>query len=244
MAFCQFCGKEVKEGEVCGCKIEREVMVEDKQEVPASAITETHSEPAFSEYGSEGGAVIEKPKDTKVIVAFAAAAAVIVIAAIIILIAAAGGGYKKPVKDFVKAFNECDGKLLTDTIATEKMIKYLDKEADMDYDDMCDEMEGMIDEILEEWEEDYGDDLRLSVKFEDKDELDKDDIEELEDYYKEQHNIKVKIEKAYELECVMTLVGEDDDDDEDVNMIVIKVRDEGWKLFIGSLNEIVYDTVL
>ena len=92
MAFCQFCGKEVKEGEVCGCKIEREVMVEDKQEVPASAITETHSEPAFSEYGSEGGAVIEKPKDTKVIVAFAAAAAVIVIAAIIILIVAAGGG--------------------------------------------------------------------------------------------------------------------------------------------------------
>lgn len=239
MAFCQFCGKEVKEGEVCGCRIGLDVMPAHNQENSAPAVTETPVEPAvpaFSAYESGDGAIAKKPKGIKLIIAFAAA----VFLAIIIVPAIVGGSaYKMPVKNFVRAFNEGDGKLLTDTIATEKMIAYLEKEADMDYDDMCDEMEGMIDEILKSWEEDYGDDLRLSVKFEDKDELDKDDIDELEEYYKEQENIKVKIEEAYELECVMTLVGEDDDDDEDVNMIVIKVRDEGWKLFIGSLNDIV-----
>ena len=251
MAFCQFCGKEVNEGEACGCAVEREVMGEPDQEVPAPEVTETPvqtqktpvevsepapaAEPVFTAYEpdeTDDGAIVEKPKDTKVIIAFAAAAAVIVIAAIIILIVAAGGGYKKPVTDMVKAFNEGDGKILTDVIATEKMLKYFEKEDDMDYDDVCDQMEDMIDEVIEEWEEEYGDDPKISVKFGDKDKLDEDDIDEIEDIYKEEAEVKVKIEKAYELECEITIAGEDDDDEDDYDIVVFKVKDEGWKLYI------------
>lgn len=211
--FCQFCGKEVAEGEACGCAKEREIM--------------------------DGEAVAEKKNGGSaafIIAAVIALAAVVTL--LVLLVVSAGGGYKKPVEQFVKAVNECDGEILVEAVCTEKMLRYYDKKKDWEYDDVCDEFEDMIDDAIDDWEDDFGDDIVLSVEFGDKYELDEDEIEELEDGYKN-NGYRVKIDKAYELECNLVIVGEDDEDDEDYDITVIKVEDEGWKLYMGSLYDMI-----
>ncbi len=212
--FCQFCGKDIAEGEVCGCEKEREVLNES----------------------TENAEITEKKKPDTMLIA-AAVAFVAVIVLVVILIASIGGGYKKPVKDFVKALNKCDGTLMVDTVFTDKMIRYMEKEENMDYDDLCDEFDDLLDNMMDELEDEYGDDVKITLKIEDKDKLDEDDIEEIEDYYKEE-DIRITIKKAYELECNLAVEGEDDDDDEDFDIIVIKVKDEGWKLCLSSMEDI------
>ncbi len=211
--FCQFCGKEIVEGETCGCAKEREAM--------------------------SGEVVAEKKKGG--LAAFIIAAVIsftAVVTLIVLLVMSAGGGYRKPVEQFVKAVNECDGEILAEATCTKKMLRYYDKKKNWEYEDVCDEFEDLIDETIEDWEDDYGDDVVLSVEFGDKYELDEDEIEEIEDEYKD-NGYRVKIDKAYELECNLAIVGEDDEDDEDYDFIVIKVEDEGWKLYMGSLYDVV-----
>ncbi|MBQ8786677.1 MAG: hypothetical protein IJZ61_03480 [Oscillospiraceae bacterium] len=222
MAFCQFCGKEVAEGEACGCASEREVMESEKV---AEAKT---SEAAES-----------KPVNSKaVIIAAAIAAAAIFITLIVLLIVSIGsGGYKKPVEQLVKAVNKGSGEILVEATCTDKMLRYFDKEEDMEYEDVCDEFDDMIDDFVDELEDEYGDNIKLSVKFEDKYELDEDEIEEIEDQYKRM-GYRTKIDKAYELECTFTIKGEDDDDEDDADIIVIKVKGEGWKLYVNSVDNI------
>lgn len=220
MAFCQFCGKEVAEGEACGCEKEREIMSGE-----AAAENSVNAEE-------------KKPANSKiVIIAAAIAAAAIFITLVVLLIVSIGsGGYKKPVEQFVKSINKGNGEILVEATCTEKMLRHFDKEEDMEYEDVCDEFEDMIDDVVDEWEDDYGDDIKLSVKIEDKYELDEDEIEEIEDEYKKM-GYRTKIDKAYELECTFTIKGEDDDDEDDADLIVIKVEGEGWKLYVGSLND-------
>ncbi|MBQ7981371.1 MAG: hypothetical protein IJ305_07180 [Oscillospiraceae bacterium] len=209
--FCQFCGKEIAEGEVCGCANEREVL----------------NEVAENKNNGSG---------TFITVALIALGTVITL--IVLLIVSVGGNYKKPVNQLVKAFNECDGEVLVEATCTKKMLRYYDKKKNWEYEDVCDEFEDMIDDAIDDWEDDFGDDVVLSVEFGDKYELDEDEIEEIEDDYKN-NGYRVKIDKAYELECNIAFVGEDDKDDEDYDLIVIKVEGEGWKLHMGSLYEVV-----
>lgn len=227
MAFCQFCGKEVAEGEACGCEKEREIMGGEAAEAE-TAVKNNTPEAAES-----------KPVNSKiVIIAAAIAAAAIFITLVVLLIVSIGsGGYKKPVEQLVKSINKGDGEILVEATCTEKMLRHFDKEEDMEYEDVCDEFEDMIDDVVDEWEDEYGDNIKLSVKFEDKYELDEDEIEEIEDQYKRM-GYRTKIDKAYELECTFTIKGEDDDDEDDADIIVIKVKDEGWKLCISSLDDI------
>lgn len=211
--FCQFCGKEIAEGETCGCAKEHGAM-------DGEAVAEK----------KKGGAV---PFVIAAVIAFAA-----VITLIVLLVMSAGGGYKKPVEQLVKSFNECDGEMLVEATCTKKMLRYYDKKKNWEYEDVCDEFEDLIDDAIDEWEYDYGDDIVFSIKFGDKYELDEDEIEEIEDEYRD-NGYRVKIDKAYELECNLAIAGEDDSDDDDYDFIVIKVEDEGWKLYMGSLYDVI-----
>lgn len=238
MAFCQFCGREIDEGAACGCEKEREVLGTGAPETANNSASVAYTAPEVNNINASNGVVAEKKKNnTVVFIIVAAVAAILIIAIIVLLVMSAGGGYKKPVNDFVKAFNNGEGEVLVEAICTEKMIRYFEKEDDMDYDDVCDEFEDMVDEVVETWEDEFGE-FKLSVKFEDKEELDEDEIEEIEEEYKDD-GYRVKIKKAYELECTLIIKGEDDDDDEDVDFVVMNVEGEGWKLYIGSLNNIV-----
>ncbi len=213
--FCQFCGKEIAEGEACGCAKEREALGK----------TIENAEPEI------------RKNNTAFVIAAVAAIAVVVAIIVLLIVSVSGGGCKKPVDKFVKAMNECDGELLVEASCTDKLLRYLDREEDMEYEDVCDRFEDMIDDTIDDWEDYYGDNVKLSVKYGDKYELDDEEIEEIEDEYRAD-GYRVKIEQAYEIECDFTIAGEDDKDDEKTDIIVIKVEDEGWKIYLGTLYDL------
>ena len=210
--FCQFCGKEVAEGEVCGCAKEREIM-------DSEAVAEKKN----------GGTV------AFIIAAVIALAAVVTL--IVLLVVSVGGGHRKPVEKFAEAVSECDGEMLAEAVCTEKMLRYFRKEKDWDYEDVCDELEDLIDDRLDSWERHHGDHVKLSVEFGDEYKLDEDEIEDIEDDYRD-NGYRVRSDKAYELECTVLIEGDEDGEREDYDFIVIKVEGEGWKLSMDSLGEI------
>lgn len=210
--FCQFCGKEIAEGEICGCAKEREIM--------------------------DSETVAEKKKGgTAAFIIAAVIALAAVVTLIVLLVVSVGGGYRKPVEKFAEAVNEGDGEILAESVCTEKMLRYFRKEKDWDYEDVCDELEDMIDDRLESWERHHGDHVQLSVEFGDEYKLDEDEIEDIEDEYRD-NGYRVRIDKAYELECTVLIEGDEDGEKEEYDFIVIKVEDEGWKLYFKSVSEI------
>ena len=137
-----------------------------------------------------------------------------------------GGGYKKPVDNMVKAMETGKGKYLYKAMP-EFLIEYQyedEKKSDI-YDDLDESME-LITGMLEE---EYGDDIKISYKIKDKDKIDKDDLEDLEDSIKDKYDEKVRVSKGYELKVKMKIKG-DDDKEEDTTTIKVYKIDGDWCL--------------
>ena len=73
-------------------------------------------------------------------------------------------------------------------------------------------------------EEEYGDDIKISYKIKDKDKIDKDDLEELEDSIKDKYDEKVRVSKGYELKVKMKIKGDDDKDEDTTTIKVYKIE--------------------
>jgi hypothetical protein len=101
-----------------------------------------------------------------------------------------------------------------------------------DEDDLVDMMEESFDMIHEQWEEEYGDDIKISYKIKDAKKMDKDDLEDLQDEY-DDADIDIDIKQAYEVEVEVTIKGDDDDDEEDMDLVIIKVGGK-WYLDTNS----------
>ncbi|MBQ5319803.1 MAG: hypothetical protein J6K17_11975 [Oscillospiraceae bacterium] len=169
-------------------------------------------------------------KETLTIIAAAAAGFLFFV---IILAVIFGGGYKKPVNDVIKAINKEDGELYVKAAYTEKMLDYYDDSWGRDEDDLAESFEDEVEDVKDNLEDDLGKKIKYSVKFREKEKLDKDDIEDIEDACRD-NGYRIKIQSAYELECDIFVKGKDDKDDNDVDITVIKVEGEGWKLYSGT----------
>ena len=210
MAFCKFCGKEIPEGSVCDC--------------PGAQAENTPAENSPAE-----GAPAAKPSNTANIIIIAGL--VIVLLVILGIVSAiAGGGYKKPVKNFEKALNKCDGELIAEAMLTDDMIDELD--------DDIDELDDMLEMLVEFAEDEYGKNVKFSIDINDKEKLDKDELEDIADEYEDQFDEKVKISKGYELDVTIKVKGKDGKDEEDSSLYVIKIKGEGWKLAADSIESL------
>lgn len=198
MAFCKFCGSEIPEGASCNC-------AESQAQAAAPAAEASAS----------------SNKTGLIVVGAALVIALILIISIISSIA--GGGYKKPINEFEKALNKCDGERLAECMMTKDMLK----EAE---DEDFDELDEMLEMLVEFAEEEYGDDVKFTIKVDDKEKLDKDDLEDIEESYEDMYDEKIKVKKGYEVTAEMTVKGDDGKDSEDIELTVIKVKGEGWLL--------------
>lgn len=202
--FCMQCGKEIEDGanicSFCGASQEGTTTV-------------------------EGITTVNKSSNKAVAVIIAAAAVVLVIL-IVLFNLLFGGGYKKPVDNMMKAIETGKGKYLYKSMP-EFLIEYEyeDEKKSEIYDDLDESLEfitGML-------EGEYGDDIKVSYKIKDKEKIDKDDLEELEDSIKDKYDEKVKVSKGYELKIKMKIKG-DDDKDEDTTTINVYKIDGDWCL--------------
>ena len=168
-------------------------------------------------------------KKNKFIVPVIAGVAVI---AVIIGVSSAGGGYKKPVNDYIKAVNKCDTKKLLSVTVPESKMKELKKEVKdsiIDWDALLDKMDDALEEAMEELEDDYGKNVKFSVKISDKEKVKGDDLDELQEEYEDTFDVEIK--KAYKINAEITTKGKDDKKSKDTSFYVVKVKGDDWKIY-------------
>jgi hypothetical protein len=168
---------------------------------------------------------LEKPetpankKNTKPVII----AVIVVIVLVIIALCTSGGGYKAPIDDCVKSLNNCDGELLLESMLTKSMIKDLD-------DDEIDSIDSMLEYAVEFLEEEYGDDIKVSVKIKSKEKLTDDELDEISESYEDYFDETVKIKKGYAVKVKIKVKGDDDSDTNTTTLNVVKIKGGGWKL--------------
>lgn len=201
MGFCPNCGKEIADGMVCDCQ---------SVNVSEEVITSKNQKKGFAIIG---------------------VALVIIIVAVIMMFSSITGGYKKPVNQLINGLNSCDfEKVFSATIPDDKLKEVKDqlKEYDMDWDELIEEMNDSFEEYIEELEEDYGKNVKFSVKFVDKEKVDDDEFEELEDAFEDDFDVEIK--KAYKVKVKVTIKGKDDKDSSTSWLYVAKVKGDDWKV--------------
>lgn len=153
--------------------------------------------------------------------------ALAVVAVIIVLFMFKGclfGGAEKPIKNMIK---------YTETGKFKHLKKTMPKALVKAYDDKLDDVEEMLEKA---WESEFEEGKpRVSYKVEDKDKLDKDELEDIEESIEAQlkaldaDDDDVKVTKGYEYELEITTKYDGDKETEDETITVVKV-DGKWCL--------------
>ena len=144
-----------------------------------------------------------------------AVAAVAVIALIISCFFIFGGrGYKDVVKDYFKAMEKADAKLMMELLPDD-VIKYAMKEDDMTKKEMTEELQEQLDSLHK-----YYDKIKISYKITGTEEFDKEDLADLKDNYKE-IGVKVKDAMSVSVDVTMTLDGREMNNDLELTLIKV-----------------------
>lgn len=209
MTFCSNCGKPLQDGEVCSCQ-----------------------------YG--GGIVAQNNKNNVGKGLAVMGAGLVAGVAVIVLVFSSlfGGGYKKPVKDYVKALNHCDTKKLLSVMLPDDKIKELKKEMKdsiIDWDALLDKIDESLEDNMEELEDDYGKNVKISAEILDKKKIKGDELEEIQEEYEDLYDAEVK--KAYKLNVEMTIKGKKDKETNKSSLYVVKVKGDDWKIYDYNLSD-------
>lgn len=156
----------------------------------------------------------------------------IIAAAVVILIVAGSvansGAYKKPIKNYYEAIEKQDikkyKKAMGKTVVS--AVEELCKDTGGDKDDVDEFFEAFIEPEYDNLVDEYGEKLKISYKIADKEKIDKDDLKELEDEFKDTYDEKVKVSKGYEIELEVTYKGKDDKGTKDEKLEVLKLNGE------------------
>lgn len=225
MTFCKYCGKEIPEGATCSCA-EAQAEANNNQQALNNDDAPVNPMPTSDMYTDENTADPKQAARTNLILAGGAAVILLVLILIISLIA--GGGYKKPINNFVKGINKADSERIVKSMFTEDMLE----DSDVDFDDIYDEMDDALDDSLDELEDEFGDDIKVKFSIDKKKEIKDKKLKDYEDFYDDYFDANVDIKKGYKITGTLSIEGDEDDDEtDDVEIIVLKIKGEGWKLY-------------
>lgn len=194
-----------------------------------------------------GGNIPAEPdnkKKTNIMIIAAVAAVVIVFVIIFALIL--GGSYKKPFNRFIKGINKNDIELSLEQLFTEDMMDNvkddIEDETDGDWQEFCDDAEEAMEEMKEYLEDDYGKNVKFSVKFLNKKDAKKRELKNIEKLYNLDDD-EIEIKKAYKVKVELRIKGKDDDEDMKLNLYSVNIKGEGWKIMVDDefIDEIRYD---
>lgn len=201
--FCENCGSELKDTDkVCPNCGAAAVVKTTKKDVKVEKNTATNAE-----------SNVPNNNNTKkfALIGGIAVAAVLVI---ILLIALLGGGYKKPLNNYFKGIEKAN----SDT--------YLKAYPEFTREDMEDTYDNdYLDKRLENFEEEYGSKIKISYKVLDKEKLDKDDLEDIQDELEDEYDEDdVKVSTGYEVAVKITVKGSDDKESYYTSFYICKVN--------------------
>lgn len=171
MAFCEFCGKDMGESNVCDCQASQAAYAQ----AAAPVVEAAAPAPAPS------------AADKKKFLIFGGIGVVAVVAIILIVSLFSGGSYKTPVKNLVKLINKGE----TDQF---KYMPYISNPMTSDYvksvykimmksDDAKDDLEETKEEVAEFYEDNDG--LKLSVEFVSADKMKNKDLRDIQENFED-----------------------------------------------------------
>ncbi len=194
--FCENCGSELKDTDQtcpnCGAAVESSTAKDVKEETNTTNTNETPNN-------------TEKKDNTKLYAIIGGIAGVVVLL-IIILAMVFGSSYKKPIDNYVKAYQKTNVNAYLKT-----MPKFVSKEYDSDDKD---DLKETLENKLEDLEDAYGKNVKISYKIIHKEKIDKDDLEDfqdkLRDAYDDAKKSQTKVSSGYKLSVLVTIKGKDD----------------------------------
>lgn len=202
--FCENCGAEMDDNETvckhCGPQAEAE------QTAPVE-------EPISNDTTVDNNTSTAKTNNTKNIAIIAGIAAVVVIL-IAIICSIFGGGWKKPIDNYFKGMEKANAKTY---------LKAYPEFMDMDETVDDDFMEDMMDSF----EDEYGEKIKISYKITKKEKIKKDDLENVQKYIDKKYDEDVKVSAGYEVKVKATIKGKEDEDTDTQKMYVYKI-DGKW----------------
>ena len=147
---------------------------------------------------------ISKDLLTKICIGVVAVIAVLCVLKVV----GGGGGYVKPFKAYAKAISKNDAKKYTKTMSDD-MLKYIEEKKGVD--DIEDYYSDSIDNTVDAYEKEYGDDIKVTYKLVDKIKLTKDELEDLNDAFDDDKDWDFgEIKKGYQLVFKVTVKGDDE----------------------------------
>lgn len=207
--FCGKCGAKNDDSAVfcaeCGNRIQAAAPVAPAapaaNPAPAAAPVATGSKPGFTLNNRNIGII--------------AVAAVAVIALLISCFFIFGGrSYKDVVRDYFKATEKADAKLMMELLPDD-LIKYVMKEEDMTKKEMTEDLQDSLDMIHR-----YYDEVKISYEITDTEDFDKDELKEIKEMYKE-IDVKVKDAMIVEVEVTMELDGDERTTTQELTLIKV-----------------------
>lgn len=227
--FCQNCGKELDEAmNFCdGCGAPQQAAPQ-----PAPVAAEPEAPKAsfdlnkiIDEVKTFANGLVNRCKADKKFMYTCigvAAAAVAVLVLLLCLVFGAGGSYTAPIDTLIDVSFEGKFKKLKD-LAPEEYWDWYEDKYDADIDDMIEEAEDNFDDMMDYYEEQFGGNIKVSYKIEDKKELSDRKLEGIAEALADKYDINEdKVTAGYELDVEMTIEGSDDEDEDDSEITVIK----------------------
>ena len=204
--FCGKCGAKNNDSAVfcaeCGNRI--------AAAQPAAPAAPATTEAPATATGSKPGFTLNN-RNIGIIAVAAVAALALIIGCFFIF---GGRSYKDVVKDYFKATEKADAKLMMELLPDD-LIKYVMKEEDMTRKEMVEDLQDSLDMIHR-----YYDDVKISYEITDTDDFDKDDLEDIKEDYKE-IGVKVKDAMVVEVEVTMELDGNERTTTQELTLIKV-----------------------
>lgn len=151
-----------------------------------------------------------------------AAGALAVLIILLVLVFGGNGGMTKPIDNLIAITFKGKFEKIKD-MAPAEYWEYMEDEYDLDIDEMIEEAEENADDMMDYYEEEYGDNIRVSYKVTKKKELSDKKLEGIAEALADAYDLdEDKFTSAYELDVEMTIKGSEDDDEEENEMTVIK----------------------
>ncbi len=234
--FCEFCGAQMEDNaSVCpGCNATASGAnaTVNTTEVNNASVTgnveNNNANIGTVESAVSSTATASTPNKNKIVPMIIAGFAALVFLSIVVSVL--GSGFKKPLDNFAKGFNKEDAKYIMKAYPEVYLDDYIDE----------DDIEDSLEEVLEELEDKYGKNIKLKFKVTDKEKVDKDDLEDMEEYYEDVVDDTVKISRGYELEVDVTIKGKKRDKTKEMDIVVLKI-DGKWST-MGLTPESIYST--
>ncbi|GAB5081022.1 hypothetical protein Osc1_01950 [Hominimerdicola sp. 21CYCFAH17_S] len=146
-----------------------------------------------------------------------------------------GGAYKKPITNMLKGMEKADGSLIVKALPKCEVDYYEEEYIDKSdkYDNVEEYFEDTIDTTLKFFEEEYGDDIKLSYSVEKKTKLSDGKLKDIRKDLEDKYDADVEVTKGYKVKVEMKIKGDDDEDENKTTFTVAKV-DGDWVIVDGG----------